>query len=85
MCYSALTLLECFLSGPLVENFVPEFVGEAPFGPDICVCNSYVILTLFLMCTVISMRFFRIKSLPVVVWMQGVKLKYRAKVCTNDV
>jgi hypothetical protein len=50
MCYSALTLLECFLSGPLVKNFVPEFVGEAPFGPDICVCNSYVLLALFFMC-----------------------------------
>jgi hypothetical protein len=31
------------------------------------------------------MRFFRIKSLLVVVWMQSVKLKYREKVCTDDV
>jgi hypothetical protein len=27
MCYSALTLLECFLSGPLVKNFVPKMSG----------------------------------------------------------
>jgi hypothetical protein len=27
MCYSALALFECFLSGPLVENFVPKMSG----------------------------------------------------------
>jgi hypothetical protein len=51
MCYSALASFECFLSGPLVKNFVPEFVGEAPFGLIICICISYAlfdsILTVF--------------------------------------
>jgi hypothetical protein len=29
MCYSALALFECFLSGPLVKNFVPKNVGRS--------------------------------------------------------
>jgi hypothetical protein len=56
MCYSALALFKCFLSGPLVKNFVPKNVGRS-FWTNLS--NYVLICALFdsIFLCVISMRF----------------------------
>jgi hypothetical protein len=49
MCYSALTLFECFLSGLLIKNFVPKFLGEALLYTEYLCIYELCIIDIFLM------------------------------------